>query len=534
MSVAESGAKAGVKEWIGLAVLMLPVLLISVTVTVLFFALPSLTAELSPSGAQQLWIVDIYAFLLAGLLIPMGNLGDRIGRRKLLLLGAVAFAATSAVAAYAPSAELLIAARALQGAAAATLMPPTLALIRTMFTDARQLQMAIAVWAAVFTLGSVAGPIIGGWMLENFWWGSVFLMNVPLMVLLLVLGPFLLPEYRDPAAGRFDILSVVFVLLAALPIVYAVKMAAEQDYGVLTWVSAVVGAVFVVVFVRRQRHLDDPMLDLALFRDKAFSVALIAATLAVFALVGTFYFITQYLMSVLGMSPFTAGLMTLPTAVSSVAGSMVGAALTRWFRPGNIMGFGMVCGAVGFVLVSQLGTASNIPLLFGGLLLLGWGIGSVQALASNMVVASAPPEKAGSASGLFESSTEFGQALGAAVLGSIGVAVYRATLIGDMPDGVPDTAADAASETVGGAMAAAAELNTAVGEALAAAARTAYVSGMQAAAVAGAVVMLLTGLLAFINLRNARIESDDAPAGESGGNSGGETGGEPAAETPVN
>ncbi|MGN9842693.1 MFS transporter [Nonomuraea sp. H19] len=506
MDIAESGAKAGKREWAGLAILMLPVLLISITVTVLFFALPSLTAELEPSGTQQLWIVDIYAFLLAGLLIPMGNLGDRIGRRRLLLVGAVVFGITSAIAAYAPSAELLIVARGLQGAAAATLMPPTLALIRVMFTNSRQLHMAIAIWAAIFTLGSVAGPIVGGWLLESFWWGAVFLISVPIMILLLALGP-LLPEYRDPNPGKFDILSAVLVLLAALPLVYAVKMVAEQNFSPTMWISAVVGLLFLALFLQRQRKLPDPMLDLALFRRQAFTVSLITATLAVFALVGTFYFITQYLMSVLGMRPIVAGLMTVPTAVSSAAGSVLGAALTRWFRPGSIMGSGMVLGAIGFLLISQLGTDVNLPLLFGGLFLLGWGIGSVQALASTMVVATAPPEKAGSASGLFESSTEFGQALGAAILGSIGVAVYRSTLAGQLPPGVPPDDAAVAHETLGGALAVAGELPQAVGSALAAVARGAYVSGMQTAAFAGAVIMLVMGILAFIKLREAQYPS---------------------------
>ncbi|MFF4622922.1 MFS transporter [Nonomuraea jabiensis] len=506
MDIAERGAKAGWREWTGLAILMLPVLLISITVTVLFFALPSLTAELEPSGTQQLWIVDIYAFLLAGLLIPMGNLGDRIGRRRLLLVGAVVFGLTSAIAAYAPSAELLIVARGLQGAAAATLMPPTLALIRVLFTDGRQLHMAIAIWAAIFTLGSVAGPIVGGWLLESFWWGAVFLISVPIMILLLALGP-LLPEYRDPNPGKFDLLSAVLVLLAALPIVYAVKMVAEQNFSLTMWISAVIGLLFLTLFLQRQRKLPDPMLDLALFRRHAFTVSLITATLAVFALVGTFYFITQYLMSVLGMRPIVAGLMTVPTAVSSAAGSVLGAALTRWFRPGTVMGSGMVFGAIGFLLISQLSTDVNLPLLFSGLFLLGWGIGSVQALASTMVVATAPPEKAGSASGLFESSTEFGQALGAAILGSIGVAVYRGTLAAQLPPGVPPEDAAVAHETLGGALSVAAELPQAVGAALASVARDAYVDGMQIAAFAGAGIMLVMGILAFIKLREAQNPS---------------------------
>lgn len=489
--------KAGPREWAGLAILMLPVLLISVTVTVLFFALPALTAELEPSGTQQLWIVDVYAFLLAGLLIPMGHLGDRIGRRRLLLLGAVAFGLASAAAAFAPGADLLILARGLQGAAAATLMPPTLALIRVLFADPRQLRMAIAVWAAVFTLGSVAGPVAGGWLLEHFWWGSVFLINVPIMLVLLVLGP-LLPEYRDPAPGRFDLAGGVLVLLAALPLVYAVKKAAEQDFSVTMWAAAAAGAAFAALFLRGQRAQADPMLDLTLFRRPGFGLSLAAATLAVFALVGTFYFLTQYLMSVLGMRPIAAGLMIVPAAVSAAAGSVLGAGLTRWLRPGHVMGPGMVCGAAGFLLIAGLGAEADLPLLFGGQILLGWGIGSVQALASGLVVSTAPPEKAGSASGLFESATEFGQALGAAVLGSIGMAVYRAALAASMPPEVPAERAAVATETLGGALALDA------GTALAAAARAAYVDGMRTAALAGAVVMLTMGVL-VLRARSGRV-----------------------------
>ncbi|MFI6290187.1 MFS transporter [Nonomuraea sp. NPDC050790] len=496
--------KAGLREWAGLAILMLPVLLISVTVTVLLFALPALTAELRPSGAQQLWIVDVYAFLLAGLLIPMGNLGDRIGRRRLLLLGAVAFGAASAAAAFAPTAELLILARGLQGAAAATLMPPTLALIRVLFTDPRGLRMAIAIWAAVFTLGSVAGPVAGGWLLEHFWWGSVFLVNVPIMLLLLVLGP-LLPEYRDPEPGRFDLASAGLVLPAALPLVYAVKRAAEQDFSPLTWAAAGIGLVFAALFLRRQRTRPEPMLDLALFRRPGFGLSLAAATLAVFALVGTFYFITQYLMSVLSLRPVVAGLMIVPAAVSSAAGSVLGAGLTRRLRPGQVMGAGMLCGAAGFLLIARLGTQADLPLLFGGQILLGWGIGSVQALASGLVVSTAPPEKAGSASGLFESATEFGQALGAAVLGSIGMAVYRAGLAASMPEQVPPERAALAGETLGGALATAADLASAAGTALAAAARAAYVDGMRTAALAGAVVMLAMGILVLRAHRSGQL-----------------------------
>ncbi|GAB3213933.1 MFS transporter [Marinactinospora thermotolerans] len=511
-SVKEQG-KAGWKEWTGLVVLMLPVLIISITVTALFFALPALTAEMEPTASEQLWIVDIYTFVLAGLLIPMGSLGDRIGMRRLLLVGSATFAVTSVVAAYAPNAETLIAMRALQGAAAATLMPPTLALIRNLFRDTRQRQMAMALWATMLSVGSVIGPITGGWMLEYFWWGSVFLVNVPFMIILLIAGPLLLPETRPNREGRFDLLSGGLILLAVLPIVYAVKQIAAGVIGIPVWGAIVVGLVVGVLFIQRQRKIEHPMLDLALFRTSAFSISLIAAGLTLFALVGTTYFITQYLMLVLEMRPLIAGVMTLPAAVGSVAGALLGAAFTRRIRPGFVVGSGLIVMSVGFLLLTQLSVEANLPLLFGGMALVGWGIGSVSALASDMVVANSPREKAGSASALFESTVEFGGALGAAVLGSVGAAIYRSSLAERLPEGLP-TEVVATAQTLGGALAAAGQLAADTAAALVTAAREAYIDGTQAAAATGAVLTVLMGILAMVYLRKTKIVEEEHSHGE--------------------
>ncbi|MGJ6967973.1 MFS transporter [Streptosporangium sp. G11] len=500
-------ATAGRREWLGLAVLVLPVLLISITVTVLYFALPFLSADLAPTGSQLLWIVDIYAFLLAGLLIPMGTLGDRIGRRKLLLVGATAFGITSVVATYAPNAELLIAARALQGAAAASLMPPTLALIRNMFHDAQQRRMAVAIWAASFAGGSVLGPIVGGWLLERFWWGSVFMINVPVMVLLLVLGPLLLPEYRDPNPGRFDLSSAVLSLAAVLPTVYGIKQFAADDFSPQALLSVVVGLAFGVVFLRRQRALPDPMLDLRLFSSRGFSMSLITSTLAIFALVGLFYFIAQYLQMVLGLRPFVAGLLTLPAAGTALVGSMLAAVVARWVRPGYIIGAGMMLAAGGFLVMSWIEVDSERWLLIAGLLLLGSGIGAVQAVASDMIVAVAPPERAGSASAVMEASTELGGALGVAILGSIGLAVYSEEFAEASPAGLTGNDALAAHETLGGAIGVAERLSEQAGGALLDVARAAFTSGMQVAAILGAVIMALTAVLATILLRSVRVDT---------------------------
>ncbi|GAA2852905.1 MFS transporter [Streptosporangium fragile] len=501
---------AGRREWLGLAVLVLPVLLVSVTVTVLYFALPFLGAELKPTGPELLWIVDIYAFLLAGLLITMGTLGDRIGRRRLLLSGATAFGVTSVIAAYAPNAELLIAARALQGAAAASLMPPTLALIRDMFQDQRQRRMAIALWAASFAGGSVLGPIVGGWLLEHFWWGSVFLINVPVMALLLVLGPILLPEYRDPRPGRFDLLSAVLSLAAVLPIVYGVKQFAAGGFGPVAVLSVAAGLAVGAGFLHRQRRLPDPMLDLRLFAGRGFTMSLITSTLAVFALVGLFYFITQYLQMVLGLRPFVAGLLTLPAAGAALAGSILAAVIAQRIRPGCIMGGGMALGAAGFLVVSQLDAGSGRWLLISGLFLLGGGIGAVQAVASDMIVAVAPPERAGSASAVLEAATELGGALGIAILGSIGLAVYRGESAPAGRVGLSPGEAEAARETLGGAVGVAARLPEQAAAELLDVARTAFTSGMQVAALLGAVLMAVTAVFAAILLRAVRVDASAA------------------------
>ncbi|MGW2160056.1 MFS transporter [Nonomuraea sp. NPDC001699] len=506
MNVVGEGKKAG-KQWAGLAVLMLPLLITSTTVTVLFFALPAITADLRLSGVEQLWIVDIYTFALAGLLLPMGNLGDRIGQRRLLLAGSAVLGITSAGAAFAPSAEFLIVARGLQGLAAASLMPGTLALIRVMFTDTRKRQMAIALWAATLSVGSVVGPIVGGWMLERFWWGSIFLINVPLVALVLVVGPFLIPESPDLDASKsFDIASGTLFLLAALPLVYAIKQLSSGGDLRACVAGAAVGSVFLTLFLRRQRRLAAPMVDLSLFRNVGFSLSLTSAAVAMFSLVGTTLFLTQYLMLVLDLRPVVAGLATSPAAVTSILGATLAARIARQVRPGFIIGQGMLSMAVGFLQVVRLDTQPDPVTLVAATALLGWGIGSASAVTSDMVVALAPRSKAGAVSGTFQFSTEFGAALGAAVLGSIGLAVYRSSLLGSDLTGMPEVPSAAVRETLGGALATAEKLSGESGEILRAAARAAYVDGMHIAAVSSMAISVLAGVLVIIGLRRKKAD----------------------------
>lgn len=291
----DAAPRAGRREWIGLAVIALPCLLYSMDLTVLNLAVPALTADLKPSSAQLLWIVDIYGFLVAGSLVTMGTLGDRIGRRRLLLMGAAAFGIASVLAAFSTSAEMLIATRALLGLAGATLAPSTLSLIRNMFIDPRRRTFAIGLWATSYSVGSGIGPLLGGVMLEHFWWGSVFLVGVPVMVLLLAVGPVLLPEFRDPEAGRLDLISAALSLFGLLALIYGLKRIAEDGLGLLAALSILAGLATGVAFVRRQRQLDDPLIDLRLFQVPAFSAALATNTLSIFVAFGSFLFFAQYL-----------------------------------------------------------------------------------------------------------------------------------------------------------------------------------------------------------------------------------------------
>src|SRR5688572_124819 len=325
--------RAGRREWVGLAVLALACVVYAMDLTVLHLAIPRLSADLEPSSAQLLWIADIYGFMVAGALITMGTLGDRIGRRRLLLIGAAFFALASLLAAFSTSAEMLIFSRALLGIAGATIAPSTLSLIRNLFEDPGQRTFAIGVWITAYSLGGALGPLLGGALLEFFWWGSVFLLALPVMGLLLILGPFLLPEYRDPNAGRLDLASAVLSLVAVLAVVYGLKQTTQDGVEGVSFAAIAVGLVFGAIFVRRQTRLADPLIDLNLFRIPAFSASLVVYTLGILVLFGSFLFIYQYLQLVLGLSPFEAGVVTLPSFVAFVLGSLLAPTFVKRMRP---------------------------------------------------------------------------------------------------------------------------------------------------------------------------------------------------------
>ena len=512
MTTPATSTTAGRREWIGLAVLALACLLYVMDLTVLHLAVPSISADLQPTSAELLWIVDIYGYMVAGFLITMGTLGDRIGRRRLLLTGAGAFGVVSVLAACSTTTGMLILSRALLGIAGATIAPSTLSLIFSMFRDPRQRATAVAVWISAFSAGSAVGPVLGGVLLEHFWWGSVFLLAVPVMVALLILGPVLLPEYRDSDAGRLDLISVVLSLIAVLAVIFGCKQIAQDGIGLTAVIAIVGGAIVGGAFARRQLALDDPMIDLRLFRDTRFSAALAVNLTAIFVAVGYFLFVAQYLQLVLGLSPLEAGMWSVPSAAGFVVGSQVAPRLVRTVAPGTLIAAGLGLAAVGLVELTQVGGAADLALLVSASVVISLGLAPVLTLTTDLIVSSAPPERAGAASGISEAAAELGGALGLSLLGSVGVAVYRAALVDALPAAVPGAVASAVRDTLGGAVTAAAQLPDELRTPVLAAAREAFVTGVQAtSAIAAAVAVAAAVVTVLVLRRSARAAPGVAP-----------------------
>jgi MFS transporter, DHA2 family, multidrug resistance protein len=510
--------KATSREWIGLGVLALACLLYVMDLTVLHLAVPAISADLQPTSAQLLWIIDIYGFFVAGSLITMGTLGDRIGRRKLLMIGAAAFGVGSILAAFSQTAEMLIVSRALLGIAGATLAPSTLSLIFHMFADPKERSIAIGVWIGSFSAGSAIGPVLGGLMLEYFWWGSVFLLALPVMAALLILGPRVLPEYKDPDAGRLDPLSAAMAVSSILAVIYGLKEIAQSGFGPIPAVTILAGLAIGIAWVRRQQSLADPMIDVALFKIRAFNAALAVNFLAIFVAVGYFLFVAQYLQLVEGLSPLEAGLWSLPSAVGFIVGSQLAPRIVQRIRAPYLVGGGLALAAVGLGLLTQVGPTNGLVTLVAASLVISLGLAPVFGLTTELIVGSAPPERAGAASGISETGAELGGALGIAILGSIGVAIYRGEIADRLPATVPAEAEAVATDTLGSAVAVAGQLPSHVGAVVVETAREAFVHGMQLTSGIATIVAIGLAVLAVIMLRNeasgedgqARADSADA------------------------
>ncbi|MBT2503414.1 MFS transporter [Curtobacterium sp. ISL-83] len=485
---------------------MLPVLLISVDNTILSFALPSITRALDPNATTQLWIVDAYPLVLAGLLVVMGSVGDRIGRRRILVIGATGFAVFSVAAAFATDAWMLVAARIAMGVFGAMLMPATLSIIRNVFTDARERRMALAVWSTMFAAGNALGPLLGGTLLAHFHWGSVFLVAVPILVLMLVGVPFCVPESRDPAPGPVDVLSMLLSLGTLAPIAWAIKSVVHPDERGLALAMLAVGIVCGIAFVRRQLRSRTPMLDLRLFRTRAFTGSVLMNLAAMFSLTGFLFFIAQHLQLVAGLDPFMSGVVLVPGSVLTIVAGLAVVPIVTRVAPRWVVAVALLFSAAAYAMVALLGHDATIVALAVAFALLGIGIGASETVTNDLIIATAPADKAGAASALSETAYEIGAVLGTAVLGTILATAYRTHVV--VPDGLSGSAHTAAQETLGGAVSAAADLGGSAGQALLESARAAFDSGVTVTSGVAAIVMVITAVGALVMLPR---RADGAP-----------------------
>ncbi|WP_165970325.1 MFS transporter [Actinomadura sp. 6K520] len=507
MNVAPPSATA--RSWIGLAVLVLPLLLITIDGTVLILGLPAISADLSPTGIEQLWMIDIYSLVLAGLLVAMSTVGDRFGRRRNLLIGSVVFTIASVVGALATTPWMLIGARALLGIGGAIMMPSTLSLVRNMFLDRQQRRYAMAVWAAMASVGAAVGPLAGGWVIETFSWQAAFLMNIPVMVVLLVLGPLLLPESRNPSLHSIDVISVVLSLVGMVGVVYAIKTLTGGKDTALGMSALVVGVIAVIAFVRRQLTLPTPLLEVRLFRVRYFRGAVIGDLLSILAMVGALVALVQYLQLVLGLNPLEASVWLIPQAVCAAAAAFAAAMLVKRFLPAYVVAVGLLIAAIGFALTVFLSPSSSPALIATSLALVALGAGVGLALSNDIIMSSVQPERAGQAAATSETAYELGTTLGTAVLGGVLVAWYTRVVSSEIDAiDLPGPLRERASSTMAEAQVVATEVDSGTGASVLEIAEAAFTEAITVAGLAGAVIMVLTALWASFTLRGAAAHKD--------------------------
>ena len=516
-------SRGGANRWTVLIVLCVSLLFVALDTTILYVAVPSVTEDLRPGPVELLWIVDVYPLIAASLLILFGTLGDRVGRRRILLLGYGLFGLASAAAALAPNPQILMVARALLGIGGAMIMPATLSILRQVFPDRRERAVAIGVWSAVAAVGAAVGPVLGGFLVENFWWGSVFLINIPMMAAMLLIGRWLLPESRGERNGPWDVIGAIVAALGVLGIVLGVKRigSGAAVVGPTTLLPIVLGVLLLILFVRRQRRRKDPLIDVRLFARPAFGTSVGCIVLAMLALVGLQLIAVQYLQLVLGLSPLQTGLRMLPLVFAAMAAGLTGSKMLQILGPRAMVSLGFVLTAVAVLCLTAMSAQDRPWLLSLGFVLLGFGFQSTLFGAYESMLSEAPAEQSGGAAAIGETSYQLGAGIGVALLGSVMNAAYAPGL--NHVDGVPARASASAAHSLGEAYKVAAGLGGAARAALREAARDSFVRGLHVTLVASAVLLLVGAGIALRLPRRAadsteRAEADGEPApGEGAG-----------------
>lgn len=505
----ETESKATWKEWFGLGVLTLAVFMLATDVSILYLAMPTIAADLEPTATQMLWIIHVGELLAVGFALTMGRMGDNIGRRRLLLIGISVYGFASLLAAFSTTAWMLILVRALLGIATATIMPSTMSLFRNMFKDPKEFSLAIAINLSAFGAGMSLGPPLGGFLLDIFWWGAIFLINVPVAVLLLLSSP-VLPEYRNPGTEYLDIKSVLLSSIALVAMVFGLQELANSGFNMVYVLSILIGIMLAFLFVKLQKESENPLLDLNLFKIPRLTTSLIIVAAALFVTVGSEMLFAQYLQAILGLSPIVAGLFLVAPAAAGTLGTLASPILTRWMRPAFAMILGLFTGVIGAIIVVTNIHEASVITLISGLSLMGFGGGPAMTLTSEYIVSSVPQEKAGSASAISDVGTGLGSALSIAFIGSIGMLIYRVFFTNSVPESVPQEVVETARESVGAAVIAA-ENSPGISEAV----ETSFSIAIQSVyGIGGAGFLLLIGFI-FWKFRDVGVEShekDDAAA----------------------
>jgi EmrB/QacA subfamily drug resistance transporter len=508
------------RRWLTLLVLCVSLLVIVIDNTIVNVALPTLVRDLGTSISDLQWVVDAYTLVFAGLLLTAGSLGDRFGRKGALTIGLFVFGAASAAAAFSDGVTALIAARAVMGIGAALIMPATLSILTNVFTDARERALAIGLWSGVAGIAVALGPVTGGFLLDHFWWGSVFIVNVPIVIAAIVAGRFLVPTSRNPERPRLDLVGAGLSIVGLGALVAAIIEAPSNGWtDPLILTGFAVAVVALTAFVLWERRIDQPMLDVRLFANARFSAASVNVTLVFFALFGFIFLATQYLQFVLGYSAFDAGVRTLPFAFALMVMAPLSSKTVQWFGTKRVVVTGMVVFAAGLVVASTSTVSSGYPRVMLAMILMGTGMGLSVAPATESIMGSLPLHQAGVGSAVNDTSREVGGALGVAIVGSMLSSLYSTNLNSKLPANVPTQVRDAADQSVGAALQVSAQLGR-VGAPLAGAARESFVYAMSRASLVTAAVALVGALLAwrFLPARAAEVHdlevTDVAPEPE--------------------